>query len=378
MSEIKREQLLAAVIAGRGPAYLRGVDLSSCDLSNAGWLIEADLRYADLSNANLRRSNLRKANLEGANLYAAGFLGVNLEEANLFRAKANVADFNLVNLRRANLREITLVGAALVRADLEEADLEGADLEGANLQGCNLRRARLVKTNLKMANLEGADLTGAVQENGGEGLPSNGGSGHMDPVHGFDGSISSIRLTDLIQLGCLARSNLQIDILSKGEQGNIYIGQGRVLHAETANIQGEKALLKILSWDSGRFKTCPSTHEGIVTIDKPVEHLMLQSQQLRDESTYQGKHSICLQKAKDHLPAEVRISEELAAFIQKEGKTLPPSDAVEITEIFDLGAGAEILCLLSVGDEMFIAPLKYITLDKDHPLAGVLEELELG
>ena len=43
MSELKREQLLMAVISGKGPAYLRGVNLASVDLSGAGWLVEADL-----------------------------------------------------------------------------------------------------------------------------------------------------------------------------------------------------------------------------------------------------------------------------------------------------------------------------------------------
>lgn len=64
MSEITREQLVMSVIAGRGPASLRGVDLSKLDLSGAGWLAGADLRQADLSNADLGRANLSGAMLE--------------------------------------------------------------------------------------------------------------------------------------------------------------------------------------------------------------------------------------------------------------------------------------------------------------------------
>ena len=81
-----------SVISGRGPAYLRGVSLTSIDLSGAGWLAEADLRGADLSNANLKRANLRGANLEMANLHSANLTGTNFEGANLFRVKAEVAN----------------------------------------------------------------------------------------------------------------------------------------------------------------------------------------------------------------------------------------------------------------------------------------------
>ena len=87
MSELNREQLLMAVIAGRGPAYLRGVNLVSVDLSGAGWLADADLRGADLSDANLKRANLRGANLEMANMYSANLIGANFEGANLFKVK---------------------------------------------------------------------------------------------------------------------------------------------------------------------------------------------------------------------------------------------------------------------------------------------------
>lgn len=377
MSEMKRDQLLAAVIAGRGPAYLRGVDLSSCDLSNAGWLIEADLRNADLSNANMRRANLRKSNLEGANLHAAGLLGANLEEANLFKVKANVANLNMANLRKAILKATTLVGATLVKADLEEADLEGADLEGANLQGCNLRRARLVNANLKMANLDGADLTDAVQDNDTGGARPEGQTENGEPVKGFIGSISSIRLADLIQLGCLSRSNFRIEVSSGAKQGDIYIGTGRVLHAEFGKSQGEEALFRILAWDSGRFTTYPYTPGGVVTIDKPVEHLLLQAHRLQDENAFADNHANWLENAKEYLPAEVRVSEELATYIAKEGKSPPNSGKLEITGIFDpIGNGDELLCSLSAGEEVYIAPLKYISLEKGHPLAGVLAELE--
>ncbi len=370
MSEIKRDQLLAAVIAGRGPAFLRGLDLSSLDLTNAGWLVGADLRNADLSNANLRRSNLSGANLEMANLHSANLLGANLDGANLQNAKATVANLNACRLRGANLKGANLVGASMVRAELEEADLDGADLEGANLDSCNLRKARLTNVKLKMANLEGAVLAETALD-----TPLGKIEGY-DAAPGFHGTISSIRLTDLIQLGCLSRSNLEIEVYSNMEKGNIYVGMGRVLHAQTGAIKGEEALLKIFGWENGRFVTRSNVPAGVISIEKPFEQLLLQSLQQKDEKRYAGKYSGFVQKIREYIPVEAKVSDGLIEFLGNEARNLNPHQKIEITDIFDPGDSEEILCSLSARDEMFIAPLKILDLDSNHPLFGDLAELQ--
>ena len=214
----------------------------------AGWLVEADLRGADLSDANLKRANLRGANLERANMHSANLTGANLEGANLFRVKANVANLNMANLRGANLKEANLVSANLVRADLEEADLEKRRPRRGKPGGKQADKgARITNVNLKMANLDGADLTEAVLEGiSGLGTPADAENGD------FHGTITAIRLADLLQIGCLSRSNLNIEVYSTDGQGNIYIGSGRVLHAHTDGIEGEEAFMKILGWEKGR------------------------------------------------------------------------------------------------------------------------------
>ena len=367
MSELKREQLLMAVISGRGPAYLRGVNLAWVDLSGAGWLVEADLRGADLSDANLKRANLRGANLERANMHSANLTGANLEGANLFRVKANVANLNMANLRGANLKEANLVSANLVRADLEEADLESADLEGANLEASKLTRARITNVNLKMANLDGADLTEAVLEGiSGPGTPADAENGD------FHGTITAIRLADLLQIGCLSRSNLNIEVYSTDGQGNIYIGSGRVLHAHTDGIEGEEAFMKILGWEKGRFITYPFTPSGAVSIDKPVEHLVLQWLRLQDERKFTGRYSGLIRRIKEYIPVQAQASGALVEFLEKDGKSISPSEEVEITDVFHPEDGEDILCSISADGEALIAPLKFLNVDSAHPLHAEL------
>jgi hypothetical protein len=194
--------------------------------------------------------------------------------------KANVAILNRANLRGVNLKESTQVSANMVRADLEGADLDGADLEGANLQGSNLRKARITNANLKMVDLDGADLTEAIIDGSVDASKSRRPIDESD----FHGTITSIKLTDLIQLVCLSRSNLKIEVNSKAGRGNIFIASGRVRHAETGSLVGEEALFKILGWVNGHFVTHPYGANATISIDKPVEQLMIQSLRLVDEN----------------------------------------------------------------------------------------------
>lgn len=372
MSELKREQLLMSVIAGRGPAYLRGVDLAALNLSGAGWLSEADLRGADLSNANLRRANLRGANLEMANMHSATLVGTNLEGANLFRVKASVANLNMANLRGTNLKEANLVGATFVRAELEGADLDGADLEGANLEGSSLRKARITNANLKMTNLSGADLTEAVLE-GNNGIADRAMEGEREDFHG---TITAIGLADLLQIGCLSRSSLNIEVYSGGDRGNIYIGSGRVLHAHAGGMEGEEALMNILGWEKGHFITYPSIPAGLVSIDKPVEHLLLQWHRLQDEKRFSGECSGLVRKMKKCMPLQAQASNDLVDFLAKEGTKISTSEEIEITDVFHAEGDEDILCSISTNGQTFVAPLKLLSLEISHPLYSDLASVK--
>jgi hypothetical protein len=282
MAELTREQLLYAVISGRGPAHLIGVDLSRIDLSGAGWLIEADLRMSNLSHANLTGSNLRGARLEKANLDGAILAVAKMDDADLRGAKLTVANLRKASLKNANLQGARLIGAVLVQSNLEGANMEGADLEGANLEGACLRNVNLNGANLRLANLQAVELdteilsiTGAVSDRD-----------QADALYlskGFDGSVNAVALVDVIQILCLAQSTLRIHITAPDSEGSVFMRSGRVKHAETKDQKGEPAFIEMLTWQNGTFHTLPLEGEFPTTIQKPLEHLLVEALRQQDE-----------------------------------------------------------------------------------------------
>jgi hypothetical protein len=101
---------------------LRGVDLSSCDLTEIE-LSEADLVGASLRGATLSRANLEKSDLSNANLYGANLQGAALKAATLERADMNEANLQEADLRGCNLQEAVLLWADLAGARLDDSTI---------------------------------------------------------------------------------------------------------------------------------------------------------------------------------------------------------------------------------------------------------------
>ena len=79
MAELNRKELLLAIIPGRGPAYLRGIDLSGLQLTGVRWLREADMRYAELTEVSLKDCDLFQCDLRQARLCRANLAGADLD-----------------------------------------------------------------------------------------------------------------------------------------------------------------------------------------------------------------------------------------------------------------------------------------------------------
>src|SRR5205809_2971223 len=84
---------------------------------------------------------------------------------------------------------------------------------------------------------------------------------------GFRG-VHSKSLVDIIQLECISQSSSLLRITNGPQTGKIWIQDGEVLDAEAAELSGEVAFQKILSWKAGNFETLPPEPSRERTIQK--------------------------------------------------------------------------------------------------------------
>lgn len=72
------------------------------------------------------------------------------------------------------------------------------------------------------------------------------------------GDLRDLDLASLIQIVCLSGQTAAIELVRRGESGTIYFDRGNVVHASLAPLFGEAALLRLLSWHDGGFRTLPN------------------------------------------------------------------------------------------------------------------------
>jgi hypothetical protein len=106
----------------------------------------------------------------------------------------------------------------------------------------------------------------------------------VGPVAGFHAQLDGASLWDLVQMECLARSRLVVEVTGEGGVGHLYFDAGRVVHAATARNRGVAAALEILGWTHGTFQ--PSNRSwptGGPSIDVTPEALLLSAAKKQDE-----------------------------------------------------------------------------------------------
>jgi len=99
---------------------------------------------------------------------------------------------------------------------------------------------------------------------------------------GFRG-MQSKSLMDIIQLECISRSSSVLRITNGPLTGKIWIQGGELVDAEAAELHGEAACQKILSWKAGNFEMLPAEASRPRTIFKSYNALLLESAQAIDE-----------------------------------------------------------------------------------------------
>ncbi|HVU50994.1 MAG TPA: DUF4388 domain-containing protein [Polyangia bacterium] len=104
-----------------------------------------------------------------------------------------------------------------------------------------------------------------------------------EPAPGFHAELQGASLWDLVQMECLARSRLVVEVTGEGGVGYLYFDAGRVVHASTERHRGQAAALEILGWTQGTFQPARRSWPIAPTIEMSHEALLLHAAKHRDE-----------------------------------------------------------------------------------------------
>jgi CheY-like chemotaxis protein len=102
---------------------------------------------------------------------------------------------------------------------------------------------------------------------------------------GFTGALRQVGLTDVIQMECLGRQSLILEVRNRQSNGQIFIESGNIIHATAGDLTGEKAFQQLLSLNGGQFQLHPFRPPPERTVQGSWEFLLMEAAQLRDENT---------------------------------------------------------------------------------------------
>jgi len=100
---------------------------------------------------------------------------------------------------------------------------------------------------------------------------------------GFDGEVSGMSLTDLLQLKAMGHFSGRIVVEHGGEAGYLFFREGELVHAQLDKYEGKDAFARILGWGGGTFRAEPKVSTTRQTLTESFQFLLLDAMRLQDE-----------------------------------------------------------------------------------------------
>jgi Domain of unknown function (DUF4388) len=99
----------------------------------------------------------------------------------------------------------------------------------------------------------------------------------------FQGSLAELHLPDIIQLVSVSGKTGVFHLVDGPHKGQIYLLEGRIVHAQLDDASGEEAVYALAIWNQGDFKFEPAPPSEIKTISKSNTNLLMEAARRLDE-----------------------------------------------------------------------------------------------
>jgi hypothetical protein len=99
----------------------------------------------------------------------------------------------------------------------------------------------------------------------------------------FQGSLAELHLPDIIQLVGVSGKTGVFHLTDAAHRGEIWLHEGRIVHAETEDLFGEEAVYALAIWRAGEFRFEAAAAAPRQTIQKSNTNLLMEAARRLDE-----------------------------------------------------------------------------------------------
>ncbi len=99
----------------------------------------------------------------------------------------------------------------------------------------------------------------------------------------FQGSLAELHLPDIIQLVSVSGKTGVFHLIDGNAKGQIFLNDGRIVHAQLDEATGEEAVYALAIWRQGDFRFEPGPATEVQTISKSNTNLLMEAARRFDE-----------------------------------------------------------------------------------------------
>jgi hypothetical protein len=99
----------------------------------------------------------------------------------------------------------------------------------------------------------------------------------------FQGSLAELHLPDIIQLISVSGKTGVFHLTNGALAGEIYLNDGKIVHAQLDDASGEEAVYALAMWSQGDFRFDPGVASELRTISKTNTNLLMEAARRLDE-----------------------------------------------------------------------------------------------
>ncbi|HXB54009.1 MAG TPA: DUF4388 domain-containing protein [Vicinamibacteria bacterium] len=99
----------------------------------------------------------------------------------------------------------------------------------------------------------------------------------------FQGSLAELHLPDIIQLISVSGKTGVFHLTDGALKGEIYLNEGKIVHAQNEDTSGEEAVYALAIWRQGEFRFDPGPATELKTITKSNTNLLMEAARRLDE-----------------------------------------------------------------------------------------------
>ena len=110
----------------------------------------------------------------------------------------------------------------------------------------------------------------------------------LDEKEGFQGVLSDLELTDIIQMLCLAKRTAMLHLKHRQHRGKIVFDRGDVVHAEFDGVAGDEAIFEMLALRQGDIFMQSDFHNDEHTVTSGWQDLLFEGVKRADEQRHKA------------------------------------------------------------------------------------------